>query len=318
MSHGVSVLMLPVCCEFFFFFFCFLLIVCFFFFFFNDTATTEIYTLSLHDALPILFMVVGIFILVIACINFMNLATARSAMRAKEVGLRKVVGAYRNQLVAQFLGESMIITLIALLISMVATALGIEAINEFTGKALTLSPFDNPFLFLFLVGVSIFVGLFSGSYPALFLSGFQPVTTLKGNFKGGRKSNLLRKFLVVFQFTISVVLITGTVVVFNQLDFMRNKDLGFEKERIIAIPTKFVNNALRDFTQLRDRQTDFTRVKRAGICSRVPGRELNNNVVRLGWDDEAEWSDMRYLAVDYDFIDNYELKLVAGRGFDES
>ncbi|MEO0552828.1 MAG: FtsX-like permease family protein [Bacteroidota bacterium] len=265
-----------------------------------------------------IFMVVGIFILVIASINFMNLATARSAMRAKEVGLRKVVGAYRNQLVAQFLGESMIITLIALLISMVATALGIEAINEFTGKALTLSPLDNPFLFLFLVGVSIFVGLFSGSYPALFLSGFQPVTTLKGNFKGGRKSNLLRKFLVVFQFTISVVLITGTVVVFNQLDFMRNKDLGFEKERIIAIPTKFVNNALRDFTQLRDRLTDFTQVKGASISSRVPGRELNNNVVRLGWDDEAEWSDMRYLAVDYDFIDNYELKLVAGRGFDES
>ncbi|MEM8567313.1 MAG: ABC transporter permease [Bacteroidota bacterium] len=264
-----------------------------------------------------IFMVVGIFILVIACINFMNLATARSAMRAKEVGLRKVVGAYRKQLIVQFLSESIIITLIALLISVIATIMGLEAINDFTGKQLSLSPVENPYVLIFLLGVSLFVGLFSGSYPALFLSSFRPVTTLKGNFKSSHKSNALRKFLVVFQFTISVVLITGTVVVFNQLNFMRNKDLGFEKDRTIIIPTKFVNNALRDFTQLQDRLKDYTQIKGAALSSRVPGRELANNVVRLGWDDEAEWSDMRYLAVDYDFIESYALKFVKGRGFEE-
>lgn len=265
-----------------------------------------------------IFIVVGIFILVIACINFMNLSTARSALRAKEVGLRKVVGAYRSQLIGQFLTESVVITLFSLTISLVATYFGLSAINEFTGKQLTMGLADNPVLFLFIFLIALIVGVISGSYPAIFLSSFRPVETLNGSFKSGSKSNTLRKSLVVFQFTISVMLITGTVVVYNQMNFMRNKNLGFDKERMIVIPTKFVNNALSNFTQLKVMLANYSKVKGATLSSSVPGRELNNNVVRLGWDDEAEWSDMRFLAVDFDFVKDYELKIMEGRSFDQS
>ncbi len=265
-----------------------------------------------------IFSVIGAFILVIACINFMNLATARSAMRAKEVGLRKVVGAYRHQLIFQFLGESLVLSLLSLILSIVLANVGLSLVNEFTGKALSMNLIENPTLALFIIGVAITVGLLSGSYPALFLSSFKPAQTLKGSFKSGAKSNWLRKGLVVFQFTISVVLLTGTFVVFNQLNFMRNKDLGFSKDRVVVLPTKFTNNALYNFQLLKDQIKAYDEIKGVTLSSRVPGLALNNNVVRLGWDDNAEWSDMRYLAVDHDFVGIYDLKLVAGRAFDES
>ncbi|MEM1134746.1 MAG: permease prefix domain 2-containing transporter [Bacteroidota bacterium] len=264
-----------------------------------------------------IFLIVGIFILVIACINFMNLATARSATRAKEVGLRKVIGAYRPQLIFQFLGESLMITCFSLILSLATTFLGLSIINQFTEKQLSLSFTDNPILWIFILLVVLLVGLLAGLYPAVFLSSFQPIKTLKGGFKASANSNMLRKALVVFQFTISVMLITGSLVVFNQLNFMRNKELGFDKDRMIVIPTKFTNEALQNFTQLKEALEGYTEVKGTTLSSRVPGLQLSNNVVRIGWDDEAEWSDMRYLAVDYDFIKNYNLKIIAGREFDE-
>ncbi|MEO1054583.1 MAG: ABC transporter permease [Bacteroidota bacterium] len=264
-----------------------------------------------------IFMVVGIFILIIACINFMNLATARSAMRAKEVGLRKVVGAYRRQLIAQFLSESIIITFISLILSLITAYFGLGIVNDFTGKSLAMDFAAQPILAAGILIITLLVGALSGSYPALFLSSFKPVQTLKGSFKSNRKGNILRKVLVIFQFTISVVLITGTVVVFNQLNYMRAKDLGFDKDRTIVIPTRYVNNALANFGLLKDELKGYSEIKGASLSSRVPGRDMANNVVRLGWDESAEWSDMRYLAVDYDFVLGYGLKMLAGRAFEE-
>ncbi|MEL6672484.1 MAG: ABC transporter permease [Bacteroidota bacterium] len=265
-----------------------------------------------------IFLVIGIFLLIMACVNFMNLATARSLSRAKEVGLRKVIGATRQQLIGQFLSESSLLAFLSLLLALGLVAIGLESINQFTGKALSLNMTENLWLPLLLLGLVLFVGLFSGSYPALFLSAFRPAETLKGSFKSGKRGVSLRKVLVVGQFTISTVLIISTLMIFSQYSYMRDKDLGFEKEEIVFVPTKYVNQAAQNFQTMKEQLENEPGFLNVTLSSRVPGKNLGNNVVRLGWDEEAEWSDMRYIAVDYDFIETYDLELLAGRAFEES
>jgi putative ABC transport system permease protein len=178
------------------------------------------------------FFVVSLFILAVACINFMNLATARSARRAKEVGLRKVVGAGRMQLIGQFLGESLFISFIALLIAVGIVYLLLPVFNNLAGKELSIQLLDGKLIAL-LLGIALFTGLISGSYPALFLSGFRPVEVLKGNMnmKGG---NLyFRNGLVVMQFVVSIVLLAGTALVYRQLNYIRNRDLGYNKSNLL-------------------------------------------------------------------------------------
>ena len=264
------------------------------------------------------FLLVGIFIIVIACINFMNLATARSAMRAKEVGVRKVSGAFRSQLIGQFLSESIMMVVFSTLLSIGLAIALIPQLNNLTGKLLSATILSNPVLWLLLGGMSLFVGLLAGSYPSFFLSMIRPVETLKGNFKSSSRGNLLRKVLVVFQFTISIVLISGTLVVYRHLNFLRSINLGFEKEKTIVIPSRFAARADTDFKVLKDELKNIQGVTAASLSYRVPGKEMGNNVVRLGWDEKAAWSDMRFLAMDYDFVSLYDLDVVAGRSFDES
>jgi putative ABC transport system permease protein len=264
------------------------------------------------------FLIVGIFIILIACINFMNLATARSAMRAKEVGVRKVSGAFRSQLIGQFLSESIMMVMFSTLLSVGLVVALIPQLNNLTGKSLSTAILGNPVLWLLLCGMSLFVGILAGSYPSFFLSMIKPVETLKGNFKSSSKGNLLRKTLVVFQFTISIVLISGTMVVFRHLDFLRSINLGFEKEKTIVIPSRFAPQSASDFKVLKDELKNIQGVSAASLSSRVPGKEMGNNVVRMGWDEKAPWSDMRFLAVDNDFVSLYDLEVVAGRSFDES
>lgn len=262
-----------------------------------------------------IFLAIGIFILIIACINFMNLATARSALRAKEIGMRKVSGALRHQLIAQFFGEALFVTLLAVLVACLAVALLLPYVNTFSGKQLEL--LSNEFFGWALVSVTLFVAVLAGSYPSIFLSAFRPVETIKGSFKNSAKGNGLRKALVVFQFGISVFLIAGTLVVTNQLAFIRTMNLGFNKDQIVVIPTRLGGQSSEQFNVVREEVVKLAGVKGATLSSRVPGKELGNNVVRLGWDDNAAWSDMRFLAVDHHFIDTYALELVAGRSFDE-
>jgi len=178
---------------------------------------------------------VALFILAVACINFMNLATARSARRAKEVGLRKVVGAGRVQLIGQFLGESLFISFIALLIAVCLIYLLLPVFNSLAGKQLSIQLLDGKLIAL-LVGIALFTGVVSGSYPALFLSGFKPVKVLKGDVKTMGGNLYFRNGLVVVQFVVSIVLLASTAIVYRQLNFIRNRDLGFNKSNLLYMP----------------------------------------------------------------------------------
>lgn len=265
-----------------------------------------------------IFSMIGIFILVIACINFMNLATARSVKRAKEVGVRKVVGAFKKHLITQFLSESIFMAFVAMVLSLGLIWILLPVLNAFSEKSMVFNPISEPILGLVLLGITLIVGVLAGSYPAIVLSSFKPSQTLKGSFQSSSKGAMLRKGLVIIQFLISIALIICTMVVFNQLNYMRDMELGFQKERMIYIPTRYGQGTAETFEVLKDRLEQFPEVRGATLSSRVPGRDMGNNVVRLGWDESADWSDMRFLLVDYDFIDQYKVELIAGRGFDRS
>src|SRR6185436_7124543 len=182
-----------------------------------------------------IFSAVAIFILLIACINFMNLSTARSANRAKEVGIRKVLGTERKTLIRQFLTESTFTAIISLAISLIIAWLVLPYFNDLAAKSLSLQQLFNSSFLPFLLLLPFVVGLVAGSYPAFFLSSFQPVSVLKGKISTGAKRSVLRGSLVVFQFATSIFLIIGTVVVYRQLNYIQTKKLGFNKDQVLII-----------------------------------------------------------------------------------
>jgi putative ABC transport system permease protein len=182
-----------------------------------------------------IFSLIAFFILLIACVNFMNLSTARSANRAKEVGVRKVLGSMRKNLVTQFLSESILISFISLVVALVIAALLLPYFNQLSGKDMTLDLFLRPWLLPAAVLLMMVVGLIAGSYPAFYLSSFKPVQVLKGKLAKGFKSSWLRSGLVVFQFCISIILVIGTLVIYQQLNYIRNKDIGFDRSHVLII-----------------------------------------------------------------------------------
>ena len=182
-----------------------------------------------------LFGYVALFILVIACINFMNLATARSSKRAKEVGVKKAVGSSKAQLIGQFMGESIIMSTASALLAGLVIMLLLPQLNDFTGKAMSFSIL-NPANFGVLIGLALIVGILAGSYPSIFLSSFAPIKVLRGSFRTSGWSNGIRKGLVVFQFLISIFLIISSVAVHKQISYVKNKNLGYNKENVIYIP----------------------------------------------------------------------------------
>jgi ABC-type antimicrobial peptide transport system permease subunit len=182
-----------------------------------------------------LFTIVAVFILLIACINFMNLATAQSAKRAKEVGLRKVVGALRSSLISQFIGEALLLTLFAITIAISLTAIVLPAFNTLTGKQLSL-PFAHPMFWAAITGLLLITGITAGSYPALFLSSLNPVKVLKSGVKFGSGSTFLRQGLVVFQFSLSIILMVGMIVTYRQMNYIQTKSLGYDRENLVYIP----------------------------------------------------------------------------------
>jgi putative ABC transport system permease protein len=181
-----------------------------------------------------LFGIIGIFVLLLACINFMNLSTARSEKRAKEVGIRKTVGSLRPQLIGQFLSESVLVTLFALLVSLILLVLLLPFFNSLSNKQMTI-PFDNPIFWIVILLFTFLTGLVSGSYPAFYLSSFQPIKVLKGTFRAGRFASLPRKVLVVIQFTVSVTLIIGTIIVYRQIQYAKNRPVGYTREGLIQV-----------------------------------------------------------------------------------
>ena len=236
-----------------------------------------------------IFAAIALLILVIAAVNYMNLSTARSTERAKEVGLRKVVGSRRAQLIGQFLGESLLITLLALLLALPLTWLALPFLNNLAGSALVFDPVGNVPLLLFLVSMLVMVGVLAGLYPAFVLAGFTPVTVLKGSFKTGKKGTALRIGLVVFQFALSIALIGVTLIIQQQLNYVQHKDLGYHKEQVLIFDM-FDQNMGQNLETFRTELLQHSAFADAATASNVPGRTFGRTRVRPeGVSDEDIW-----------------------------
>jgi len=258
------------------------------------------------------FSIIAIFLLLIACINFVNLTTARSVERAKEVGIRKVVGADRKQLAGQFIGESVVLCLIAFILTLIISALLLPSFNQLAGKTISTGVFSNLNYIIILFLTSVGIGLLAGTYPAAVLSSFKPVMVLKGRFSGSSKGNILRKTLVIVQFSISIALIIGTIVVYTQMDFMRNRDLGFSKDQTLVLDTN--DDPGKD--ALKQAISSLPGVKGVTLSSSVPGggdsgaySEIENNKGDL------QIANLDLYFVDYDYVNQYKIKMLAGRSF---
>ena len=265
--------------------------------------------------------ITAFFILLIACINFTNLTTARAANRAREVGLRKVVGAYRLQLAVQFLCESIILAGLSLLVGLGIVEILLPIFNHYVG--LQLSLYVSFSFVLGLVGLVLLVGFLAGSYPALFLSRFRPVDVLKGTLTMGAKSGILRKTLVVFQFAISVVLIVVTLVIFEQMDFVRQKNLGFDAAQIVETRLLWEYRFARPMTHgtlwlkhdvVKEAFLEHPNILAATISRFPHGRDTPHTIFRAFVGGDDEWR-MRLNEVDETFIDVFDIPLVAGRNF---
>jgi putative ABC transport system permease protein len=262
-----------------------------------------------------IFSFVGLFILLIACLNFMNLSTAQSSKRAKEVGLRKVVGAQKVQLVNQFLGESLLISLLSLGLAILIAKLSIPAITRFTGIALNFGQLLTPWVVLSMMGGALLVGLAAGTYPAIVLSGFRPVATLKGILRHETHGFALRTVLVVFQFMISVILIFGTLVMSSQFDFMKTQHLGFNKEQKLILPLRGGISIEDNYETVKDKFSTHVAIAGASASSSVPGRSFSSFSISIVGEEDERVQDMYHLFFDHDFIPEYEIEMAAGRMF---
>jgi putative ABC transport system permease protein len=259
-----------------------------------------------------IFSIVAVFILLIACFNFVNLTTARSAERAKEVGIRKVVGALKTQLARQFIGESIILCIISFILSVGLSALLLPLFNQLSGKIISPGIFSHPSYLLILFVIALGVGILAGLYPALVLSSFQPVMVLKGRFATSLKGTILRKGLVVAQFTISIALIIATIVVYNQMNYMRSQDLGFSKDQKMILDTH--GDSLKN--TLKQEIAALPNVISTSMAGSVPGGGnpgAYSKVENLKGDMQIANLDLYF--VDFDYIPQYKMKVLAGRAF---
>ncbi len=257
-----------------------------------------------------LFGAIAGFILLLACINFMNLTTAQATQRAREVGVRKVVGAHRGQLAVQFLGEALTMSTLAALLALALTWLALPLFNDLADKALSLSSLNAALVLGGALGLALVVGFFSGSYPALVLTRFAPAQVLKGTLLRGRtRRSRLRESLVVFQFTISIGLLVCTLVVFNQMNHMRSINLGFEKEQVVVLP---LNGEVRAaYETMQAALASNPRVTKLTMSEQVPGRAGNGSCYRVDGDETC----ISRLITHYDFATTYDIPMLAGRDF---
>jgi len=262
-----------------------------------------------------LFAGISAFILLIACINFVNLSTARSANRAKEVGMRKVLGAVKGQLVMQFLTESIMMCMLALVLGLGLTALAIPFFNELSGKSLEITGFLTPVILLALFVLSLLLGVFAGLYPAFFLSAFKPVSVLKGKLKAGAKNSWLRNGLVIFQFAVSVILVIGTMVIYQQLQYLNSKQLGFDKDQLVVIErANLLGNQSLTFKNALLENGSITEI--TGMNT-IPGREVRGGTFTDVTGDASDRFLMPNFTGDYDLIETMGLEIVEGRAFDD-
>ena len=261
--------------------------------------------------------VIGLFIVLIACFNFINLSTARATKRAKEVGMRKVVGAFKNQLIVQYLSESVMIAIFALILGLGFSKVSINWLNTFTGKSLSFSLMNDWPLLLGLIGFSIVVGILAGLYPALVLSGFKPVLVLKGQQGSAKGNGLLRKSLVVAQFSISIVLLIATAITFQQLGYLNNRNLGYNKDQVVTLP--YYDELSDSYESFYNELMKFSGIKILGRSSRIPtGRLLDSQgppLIMKGDSLVNSTVTTKYVTVDFDFFKTYDIGFAAGRDF---
>ncbi len=261
-----------------------------------------------------IFSAIALFLIVIASINYMNLATARSMKRSLEVGIRKVLGAQRGGLIGQFLTESIILTLIALICSVAILTLIVPLVNDSVGTSMNINALLETNTILAIIGIVVFTGLIGGSYPAFFLSAFQPAAVLKGN-TGKSGGKVLRKVLVTLQFAISIFMLIGTLVIYRQMEYVRNKDLGFDKEQVLSLQ---LNSRItrQQWPVLKNKLLQNANISSAGTASTTPGNGFGKLIMYIETNDGV--MDQRGIDnynVDYEFFPTLDIDFVAGRNF---
>lgn len=263
-----------------------------------------------------LFSCIGIFIMLIACINFMNLSTARSLERAKEVGVRKVLGVKPSSLMWQFLFESILISVAAAVIAALLARPGISLIANLSGKELSFAHFFTPMTSFCLLAFSVVVGMVAGIYPAWVLSGFKAISVLKGKFNPSRNGISFRKALVVFQFTLSIALIAGTIIVYTQLKYVNRHDLGFQKKQMLIINFEGDQKVENDIESIKKAIADQPGVISVAASRAVPGEFLPNAGTQVQTPDGQMGNQDPFIyEIDFDFIPVYHIPLVAGRNY---
>ncbi|OJV16748.1 MAG: hypothetical protein BGO21_28195 [Dyadobacter sp. 50-39] len=264
-----------------------------------------------------MFTIVAVFILIIACINFMNLATARSVKRAKEVGLRKVVGAYKTSLIGQFMGESILITMLALVVAIGIVLILLPGFNTLTDKQLSLDFLDPAFLLL-LLALTLITGLVAGSYPALFMSSLNPVTILKGALKFKPNATYFRQGLVVFQFGLSILLILSMIVIYRQIDYIQHKNLGFNQENLLYIPDieNTISNNFDAFKRALEGEPGIKSVTR----SQAGPLDYGSSTMGVNWPGKDTTKQLLFSVnpVGFNFVETMGIKLLDGRDFNPS
>jgi len=266
-----------------------------------------------------MFSLLGALILIIACINFMNLATARSDYRSREIGMRKVIGASKSHIIRQFLVEAIFIAFLSLLLAPLLIQFVLPGFNKIADERFTLADFLNPGMILVVLGVTLITGAVSGSYPALFLSSFQPIKVLKKNSASGQRGSFLRKILVLVQMSISLMLLISSFVIYSQIDYLKNKDLGFSKEQVVSIPLGIANE---ENSKIYERyKTELVRTSRIENVSAAFTHPTSfgtqaKDVVFEGRRLDEEMP-INITSVDFDFIETLKIKVLKGRSFSE-
>lgn len=256
-----------------------------------------------------IFGVVAAFIILVACINFMNLSTARSANRAKEVGVRKTIGAFRSRLIFQFVSESLLYSIISTILAIGIIAISLDAFNLLSGKQLSFSVFTNPMVIVSLFVFTILIGLIAGSYPAFYLTAFKPTEVLKGKIRSGFRNSALRNVLVVFQFVISIALIFGSLVVYNQLRYMQEKNLGFDKENVVnLLHTLSLGKNSQPF---KNEVASHPSFKGASFANNLPPRVSWTSAFRKGGSDQDFL--LHIYQVDHDHLSTMGYEMAQGR-----
>jgi putative ABC transport system permease protein len=263
-----------------------------------------------------IFSAVALFILLIACINFMNLTTARSSGRAKEVGIRKVLGSEKKALIGQFLTESTLIAFLALFVGLLFVWLSLGWFNGISGKEMLMSSLLSPRFLIFIFVLPFIVGGLAGAYPAFFLSSFKPIKVLKGELSSGHKKNTLRNFLVVFQFATSIILIVGTMVIYKQLNHMQSANLGFNKEQVLVVSNSGLPSETRK--SLKNEIEQLTEVKSASFAGFLPVSSSSRSDTTFSTETvmtESNGFNMQYWTVDYDYLETIGMEMNEGRNF---